>query len=99
MTRLSEHIQRVTDLLCLSAVTVSGLVLEWLDAEGLDARPCQSWVQRLLRGMHLSHKKPAKCLKELHSLASARGQHAPSLHQAVLAHGQERSQRRPRREH
>ena len=69
MTRLSEHIMRVTDVLCLSAVTVRGLVLEWLDAEGLDARPCQRWVQQLLRGMRLSFKKPAKCLKELHSPA------------------------------
>ena len=39
MTRLSEHIVRVTDVLCLSAVTIRGLVLEWLDAEGLDIRP------------------------------------------------------------
>ena len=30
---------------------------------------------------------------------SARGQHSPALHQAVLAHGQARSQRRPCREH
>ena len=59
----------VTDVLCLSAVTIRGLVLEWLDAEGLDVRPSQSWVQRLLRGMRLSFKKPAKCLKELHSPA------------------------------
>ena len=66
-TRLSEHIMRVTDVLCLSAVTIHGLVLEWLDAEGLDVRPCYKWVTRLLRGMRLSSKKLAKCLKELHS--------------------------------
>ena len=30
---------------------------------------------------------------------SARGQHAPAVHQAVLAHGQARCQRRPRRGH
>ena len=30
---------------------------------------------------------------------SARGQRAPAVHQAVLANGQARSQRRPRREH
>ena len=30
---------------------------------------------------------------------SARGQHAPAVHQALLAHGQARCQRRPRREH
>ena len=35
----------------------------------LDVRPSQRWVQRLLRGMCLSFKKPAKCLKELHSPA------------------------------
>ena len=69
MTRLSEHIMRVTDVLCLSAVTVHGLVLEWRDAEGLDVRPSYKWVWELLRGMRLSYKKPAKCLKELHSPA------------------------------
>ena len=69
MTRLSEHIMEVTDVLCLSAVTIRGLVLEWLDAEGLDVRPSKSWVKRLLHGMRLSFKKPAKCLKELHSPA------------------------------
>ena len=66
-TRLSEHIMRVTDVLCLSAVTIHGLVLEWLDAEGLDVRPSEWWVKKLLRGIRLSFKKPAKCLKELHS--------------------------------
>ena len=66
-TRLSEHIMKVTDVLCLSAVTIHGLVHEWLDAEGLDVRPCYSWVTRLLRGMRLSFKKPAECLKEIHS--------------------------------
>ena len=68
-TRLSEHIMRMTDVLCLSAVTVHGLVLEWLDAEGLDVRPGHEWVGRLLRGMRLSCKKPAKRLKELHAPA------------------------------
>ena len=32
-TRLSEYIMKVTDVLCLSVVTIRGLVLEWLDAE------------------------------------------------------------------
>ena len=68
-TRPSEHIMKVTDVLCLSAVTIHGLVLEWLDAEGLDVRPSYQWVWRLLRGMRLSFKKPAKCVKELHSPA------------------------------
>ena len=68
-TRLSEHIMKVTDVLCLSAVTIRGLVLEWLDAEGLDVRPGYSWVKQLLHGMRLSCKKPAKCLKVLHSPA------------------------------
>ena len=66
-TRLSEHIMKVTDVLCLSAVTIHGLLLEWLDAEGLDVRPSYHWVWRLLRGMRLSHNTPAKCSKELHS--------------------------------
>ena len=43
-TRLSEHIMRVTDVLCSSTVTVHGLVLEWLDTEGLDVRPSHRWV-------------------------------------------------------
>ena len=38
-TRLSEHILRVSDVLCLGTVTIHSLVLEWLDAEGLDVRP------------------------------------------------------------
>ena len=38
-----------------------------LDAEGLDVRPGKTWVKQLLHGMRLSCKKPAMCLKELHS--------------------------------
>ena len=68
-TRLSEHIMKVTDVLCLSAITIHGLVHEWLDAEGLDVRPGKSGSRELLHGMRLSYKKPAKCLKELHSPA------------------------------
>ena len=67
VTRLSEHNLRVSDVLCLSAVTIRSLVREWLDAEGLDVRPCREWVRKLLRGMRLSFKKPALCVKELHS--------------------------------
>ena len=63
------RIMQVTDVLCLSAVTIRSLVLEWLDAEGLDVHPSDWWVRNLLRGMRLSFKKPAKCLKELHSPA------------------------------
>ena len=44
----------------LSAVTIRGLVLRWLDAERLDVRPSQSWVQRLLCGMRLRYKKPTR---------------------------------------
>ena len=69
MIQLGEHTMRVTDVLCLSAVTIRGLVLEWLDTEELDVRPGDTWVRQLLRGMCLSFKKPAKCLKELHSPA------------------------------
>ena len=58
---------KVTDVLCLSAVTLQRLVHEWLDAEGFDVRPGKSWVRELLHGMRLSFKKPARCLKELHS--------------------------------
>ena len=32
-------------------------------------RPGNWWVKQLLHGMRLSYKKPAKCLKELHSPA------------------------------
>ena len=62
MTRLGEHIMRVTDVLSLSAVTIRGLVHDWLDAQGLDVRPGKWWVNQLLHGM-----QPAKCVKELHS--------------------------------
>ena len=48
--------------------------------------------------MRLSCKKPAKCLKELHS-PEQQYANTHRLHQAVLAYGQARSQRRPRREH
>ena len=67
MTWLSEHIVRVTDVLCLSTLTSPGLVLDWLDAEGHDVRPGREWARRLLYGMRLSYKKLAKCVKELHS--------------------------------
>ena len=52
MTRLSEHILRVTDVLCLSTVTIRGLLH--------DVRPSYSWVKRLLHGTRLSFKKSAK---------------------------------------
>ena len=94
MTRLSEHIMRVTDVLRLSAVTIRGLVLQWLEAEGLDVRPSQT--QRLLRGIRLSHKKPAKCVKELQS---AEQQH-DNTHQQFIKLADEHlwRQRRPRPE-
>ena len=64
---------RRSAVLCLSAVAIRGLVHEWLEAEGLDVRPCVTWVKQLLRGMGLSCKKPAECVKERHSPAQ---QHA-----------------------
>ena len=63
----TKYIMRVTDVLCLSAVTVHGSALEWLDAMGLDARPSMRWTRRLLHGTELRQKKPAKCVKELHN--------------------------------
>ena len=51
MTRLSEYIMRVSDVLCLSAVTIRGLVYEWFETEGLNVRPGEWWVRRLLHGM------------------------------------------------
>ena len=59
--------RRVTDVLCLSAVTIKSLIHDWRDVEGLDVRPGKSWVKRLLHGMRLSYKKPAQCVIELHS--------------------------------
>ena len=67
MTRLSEHIVRVSVVLRFSAVTIRSLVHEWLDTEGLDVRPGREWVRQLLHGVSLSCKKPAKCVKELHN--------------------------------
>ena len=72
----TAHIMRVSDVLCLSAVTIRSLV----HAEGLDVRPSYSWVKRLLRGMRMRYKKP-NCVKEVH----AASQHAAALHRAVLA--------------
>ena len=65
VTQLSEHILRVTNVLC--GLTIHSLVLDWLDAEGHDVRPGREWVRQLLRRVRLSFKKPAKCVKELHS--------------------------------
>ena len=66
MTRVSGRTMRVCDVLCLSAVTIRSLVHELCDAEGLDIHPGTTWVKQLLRGMRLSNKTPAKCVKELH---------------------------------
>ena len=62
MTRLSEHIMRVTDVLFLSGLTIHGLVLDWLDAEGKgnDVCPGREWVRRLLRGMHALEQQEAR---------------------------------------
>ena len=54
--------------------------------------------KQLLRGMRLSNKKP-QVRERAPQSCSTRGQHAPALHQAVLADGQARCQRRPRRGH
>ena len=51
---------------------VPQLVHEWLDAAGHDVCPSRSWANRLLHGMHLSYKKPAKCAP----LQSCEQQHA-----------------------
>ena len=62
-TRLSEHIMKVTDVLCLSAVTIHGLVLEWLHAERLDVQPGYEWVRRLLHGMRPELQKARQVLE------------------------------------
>ena len=49
VTRLSDHITRVSDVLCLSAVTIRSLVHDWLEAEGHDVCPGEWWVKQLLR--------------------------------------------------
>ena len=61
-------------------VNVDPIVHEWLDAEGLDVRPSCNWVKRLLHGMRLSYEKPAKCVKELHSLE----QHHANTHRLFI---------------
>ena len=91
MTRLSEHFARVTAALCLSVVTIRGKVLLWLDAEGPDVRPRKWWVKQHLS---LSYKKPAMCVKELHSPEQ---QHA-NTHRLFIKLSWP-AQRRPRREH
>ena len=64
MTRLSEHILRVTCVLCLSAVTIVTWVLA---AEGFGVRLAETVVRQLLHGMRLSYKKTAKCVTALSS--------------------------------
>ena len=91
MTMLSEHTMRVTDVLCFSALTIRGSGHQWLDAEGLGVRHGKWRVQRLLRGMRFSHKKPAKCVKELHSREQQHANTKPSVHHAVLADGEART--------
>ena len=98
MTRLNEHITRVSDVLCLSAVTISSLVRDSLEAQVLDVRPGKWWVRQLFHGMHLSCKKPAKCVKELHGLEQQHATRTDS-YQAVLADEHLWRQRRPRPEH
>ena len=63
-------------------------MLEWLDAEGLDVRPGNTWVKQFLRGM--------RCVRAPQSCSTG-CQYAPALHQAVLADGRARCQRRPHR--
>ena len=45
-TRLSEHIMRITDVLCLNAATLQRLVHEWLDEMGFDVRTWSRVGQR-----------------------------------------------------
>ena len=67
--------------------------------EGVDVRPGYKWVWRLLRGMCLTFKKPAKCLKELDSPALQEANTHRLFIKLCWLHGQARSQRRPCREH
>ena len=97
MTRLSEHIMKVTDVLCLSAVTIRGH--EWLDVQGLDVRPGRYLGQKANAWHAFELQEARQALEGAPQPCSARGQHAPAVHQAVLADGQARSQRRPLREH
>ena len=116
MTRLSEHVMRVFDVLCLSAVTIRGLVRDFLDVEGLDARlelqearqvsteghdvrPGEWWVRQLLHGMLFELQEACQVRDRAPQPCSAARQHAPAVHQAVLADEHARCQRRPRRGH
>ena len=65
-----------------TAVTIRGLVYEWLDPRH---------VLELQEARQVLEGAPQPC--------SAARQHAPAVHQAVLADEHTRSQRRPRREH
>ena len=89
-TRLSEHIMRVSDVLCLTAVMIRGLVLEWLDAEGLDVRPGEWWVKQVLRGMRFELQEARQVRERAPQPRAAARQHASAAHQAVLADGQAR---------
>ena len=63
-------------------------------------RPSQPEIGPATSAWHvLELQKARQVLEGAPQPCSARGQHAPAVHHAVLAHGQARSQRRPRREH
>ena len=63
MTRLSEHIPRVADVLCLIVVTIRAVVHERLDAEGLVVRPCLSWGEGTL-AWHALELQEARQMRE-----------------------------------
>ena len=63
---LSEHIMRVTDVLPQHGHD-QRLGAPVARRRGTRHPSQPKLVQRLLRGMRLSYKKPAKCVKELHS--------------------------------
>ena len=67
VTRRDDTAERAHHAVSDVLLTIGGLVREWLDAEGHDARPGCSWMERLLRGMRLSYKMPTKCVEKLHS--------------------------------
>ena len=88
----------MTDVLCLSAVTIRSQVRGWLDSEGLGVRPGESGVMQLLRGMRSSYKKPTKCVKELHSLEQQHANTHRLFFKLWWCMVRPRCQRRPRRE-
>ena len=63
VTRLSEHMMRVSDVLCFSAVTIRSLVHDWLEAEGHDVRPSTALADEHTRCQRRPPAASCQCIR------------------------------------